>query len=61
MAGQVYTALSRASDPQYLHIINFPYKKIRCADKVVDFYQTLSSASKETKIEKKEEETLKNR
>jgi len=28
MAGQVYTALSRASDPRYLHIVNFPRNRL---------------------------------
>ena len=40
-AGQVYTALSRATDPKYLQILNFSYNRMRCELKVKNFYQQL--------------------
>jgi ATP-dependent DNA helicase PIF1 len=41
MPGQIYTALSRASDPNYLQIINFPLPRLWCNDKVREYYRTL--------------------
>jgi hypothetical protein len=43
MGGQVYTALSRAVDPNYLQIINFSYQRLWCEQKVRDFYSSLTS------------------
>lgn len=41
MGGQVYTALSRATNPQYLQIINFSYTRLWCDSKVRNFYCSL--------------------
>jgi hypothetical protein len=38
MGGQVYTALSRATNPNYLQILNFSYSRCWCDQKVRDFY-----------------------
>ena len=38
MNGQVYTALSRISDPKYLQIINFPLNRLWCDWKVREYY-----------------------
>jgi len=38
MGGQVYAALSRATDPNYLQILNFSYSRCWCEQKVRDFY-----------------------
>lgn len=42
MGGQVYTALSRATDPNYLQIVNFSYARLWCDQKVRDFYTSLA-------------------
>lgn len=42
-AGQVYTALSRCSDPKYLQIVNFPLRRMWCERKVREYYQTLAT------------------
>jgi RecG-like helicase len=52
MGGQVYTALSRAIDPDYLQIINFSYQKLWCEQKVKRFYHYLTTG-KETKLYEK--------
>jgi len=41
MSGQIYTALSRVSDPKYLQIINFPYNRLWCSSKVREYYQLI--------------------
>jgi hypothetical protein len=41
MSGQVYTALSRATNPNYLQILNFSYSRLWCDQKVRDFYDGL--------------------
>ncbi|MCE8162947.1 MAG: AAA family ATPase [Candidatus Moeniiplasma glomeromycotorum] len=45
MAGQVYTALSRATDPNYLQIVNFSYARLWCDQKVRDFYSSLTEGT----------------
>jgi energy-coupling factor transporter ATP-binding protein EcfA2 len=52
--GQVYVALSRATNPQYLQIINSSYQKIKCDEKVANFYRTLSFVPKEVKTKEGE-------
>lgn len=41
IGGQIYTALSRASNPEYLQIINFPLKRLWCNWKVKEYYHNL--------------------
>jgi hypothetical protein len=41
--GQVYTALSRATEPKYLWIINFAYNRLWCDPKVKEFYRVLEN------------------
>lgn len=41
MPGQIYTALSRASDPNYLQIVNFPLQRLWCDRKVREYYRLL--------------------
>ena len=42
-AAQIYTALSRATDPRYLQILNFSYNQIICDSRVKNFYKKLES------------------
>lgn len=44
MPGQIYTALSRCSNPQYLQIINFPLNRLWCSKKVREYYQSLNNS-----------------
>lgn len=44
MSGQIYTALSRCSNPQYLQIINFPRNRLWCSKKVRDYYKELDNS-----------------
>jgi ATP-dependent DNA helicase PIF1 len=46
MNGQIYTALSRVSNPKYLQIINFPLNRLWCSGKVRDYYKELTAFSK---------------
>jgi hypothetical protein len=39
--GQVYTALSRVTNPNYLQILNFSYSRCWCDQKVRDFYEEI--------------------
>jgi ATP-dependent DNA helicase PIF1 len=46
MPGQIYTALSRCSNPQYLQIINFPRNRLWCSKKVRNYYQELNNSER---------------
>ena len=49
--GQVYTALSRATNPSYLKIVNFAYNRMRCEQKVKDFYDKLMGKEIKPRLE----------
>jgi ATP-dependent DNA helicase PIF1 len=42
VSGQIYVALSRANDPNYLQVINFPYRRLWCDWKVQKYYSRIS-------------------
>lgn len=43
--GQVYVALSRATNKEHLEVLNFDHRRIAVSKDVRDFYSTLTSAS----------------